>query len=78
MNTIHSLQMKIYFRRKRCFHNLVSFIAICCQVQLFPMNYLKNLRVLQRGGNRLDYPTSTTQTNNSSKKLVRILIIMTE
>lgn len=48
---------------------MVSFIAICCQVQLFPMDCLKNLRALQRGGNRLEYPAATTQTKQQLKEI---------
>lgn len=53
------------------YSNMLSSSAISHEL-------LKEFKGPQRGGNRLDYPTSTTQTNNSSKKLVRILIIMTE
>lgn len=36
------LAMKIYVRGKELFSRLVSFIAICWQVQLFPMPYLES------------------------------------
>lgn len=73
------LAIKIHFRGKiGCFQDIVSFIVSCCQVQPFPMDDLENLRALEIGGNKSECPAATTQRNTSTKKMVRILVIMTE
>lgn len=48
-----------------------SFSVMCCQVQLFPMDNVENLRILRRGDNRFGlsncYHPQKYQHNDSAQ-----------